>query len=202
MYTVCGNYINPIKENFTSYINSYNNINTLSNMTIQEIVDVLPQLSIIDCASLLSTMCDIPENIKRVSQILLLVPVIRVYSIIPTMTVGPSYVSISKIVSILLNMSISIIALIIANMTIPQIITIPTTSNYSLVINLQKGLILSDPSMPISKAALILSDNNISINQAALILSNMSFDKSLLILSDPNMSSDKASLISLQMKKL
>ena len=195
-YTIYGDYIiayqpytfpnGTTREYFTSYINVSNNIYTLSNMTVQEIVNIISGLSIIDTASLLSTMTDLPENIQRVSQILLQLPIEKVYSIIPTMMEHESI-----IVSILLNMPIPIIALIIANMNIPQLIVFPVTSNISSVNNLQKAIILS--SMPVSKAALILSHSNMPTCQAALILSNMSKDISSLILS--NMSNNQAILI-------
>ena len=129
-YTANGDYIitpRNIKEKFTSYINVPDDINTLSNMTIDEIVNIISQLSIIDSASLLSTMSDTPENILRVSQILLMLPLENVYSIIPTMMEQRSNMSTSIIVLILLNMPISTIALIIANMKIPQLLTIPVT---------------------------------------------------------------------------
>ena len=80
-------------------------------------------------------------------------------------------------------MPIPTIALIISNMSIPQNIYFPDTNNKSNVINIQKAVILSNPTMPTEKAALILSDNNIKTCQAALILSSMNKEISLLILS-------------------
>jgi hypothetical protein len=162
-------------------------------MPIQDIVKIITQLSIVEASSLLSIMTDSSDHIKKVSQILLQLPLDKVYSIIPTMTVEPSNISISIIVSILLNMPISTIALIIANMNIPQIEIIPIIINTSSIIDLQKAIILSDPSMPIEKAALILSDPNIPECQAASILSNMNKDKSSAILS--KMTTKQAALI-------
>ena len=190
-YTAYGNYV--INENFTAYINVPDKINTFSNMTIDQIVTVLPSLTIIDIASLLSTISDTSENIQRVSQILLLLPINQVYSIIPTMTIEPSNISISVIVSILLNMPIPTISLIIANMNIPQLIVFPVESNKSNMLYLLKATILSDPMMPPEKAALILSDKNIPICQAEIILSSMIKEKALLILS--KMPSSQSALI-------
>lgn len=185
-YTVFGDYITHIPEkteHFISYINVPDKINILLDMPTQDIVKIISQLPIVEASSLLSTITDSPEHIQLVSQILLQLPLEKVYSIIPTMTVEPSNISISIIVSILLNMPISTIALIIANMRTPQIEILPTTINTSLVINLLKPIILSDLNMPIEKAALILSDPNMPQCQAAIILDNMIKEKSLLILS-------------------
>jgi hypothetical protein len=190
-YTIYGDYI--INEPFSAYINVPNNIKTFSDMTIDQIVYLISKLSVIDSASLLSTMCDSPENIQRVSLILLQLPINKVYSIIPTMTVEPSYVSISVIVSILLYMPISTIALIIANMNIPQLIVFPIESNNSTMLYLLKAAILSDTKMPTEKSALILSDSNMPSCQAELILSSMLKETSLLILS--KMSSTQAAMI-------
>jgi len=190
-YTIYGDYI--INEYFSSYTNVTNNIYTFSTMTNNQIINVLFDLSINNIASILSTMCDSPENIKRVSEILLWLPMNKIYSIIPTMTIGPSNISISIIVSILLNMPISTIALIIENMNIPQIIIFPNESNKSTMLYLLKATILSSPNMPIDKAALILSNSNISPCQADLILSNMTKETSTLILS--KMSPTQAALI-------
>lgn len=181
-YIATGEYL--INEHFSAYINVPDDIKTITTLTIDQIVTIISKLNIISSSSsLLSTFCDTPENIQRVSQILLRLPINTVYSIIPTMTIGPSNIDISIIVSILLNMPISIIALIITNMNIPQIIIFPTESNKSNMLYLLKATILSDPMMPIDKAALILSDYNMSSCQAELILSSMSKETSLLILS-------------------
>ena len=182
-YTASGEYIinKKIIENFSSYSNIPDDINTLSTMSETEIIKIIDKLSIIQTASLLSMMVD-DNNINKVSQILLLIPLEKVYSIIPTMIISPANVTISNIVLILLNMPISTIALIISNMSIPQNIYFPDTNNKSSIINIQKAVILSNPTMPTEKAALILSDDNISTCQAALILSSMNKDISLLIL--------------------
>ena len=190
-YTIYGDYI--IHENFTAYINVLDDIKTFSTMTIDQKVSVISDLPIIEATSLLSTMCNLSENIQVVSQILLQLPINKVYSIISTMTIYPSNISISIIVSILLNMHISTIALIIANMNIPQIIIFPTESNKSTMLYLLKAAILSDQMMPTDKAALILSDSNMPSCQAELILSSMLKETSLLILS--KMSSTQAALI-------
>lgn len=196
-YKANGDY--SINENFSSYINVSEINNTLLSMTNQDIAIIINQLSINQSASLLSIMTDSSINILRVSKILLLIPIEKVYSIIPTMTIEPSNISISKLVLILLNMPISTIALIISNMKISQIINLPINSNTSSVINIQKAIILSDISMPSEKAAMILSDINISDSQAANILLSMSRYKSLEILSQ--MSNEKASIIFSIMKK-
>lgn len=190
-YTAGGDYI--INEHFSAYINVPDDIKTFSTMTIDQIVHVLSELSIIEIASLLSTICDTPENIQRVSLILLHLPINKIYSIIPTMTIEPSNISIPVIISILLNMPIPTIALIFANMNIPQLIIFPNESNKSTMLYLLKATILSDPMMPIDKAALILSDSNMPPCQAELILSSMIKSTSLLILS--KMSSTQAALI-------
>jgi hypothetical protein len=128
-----------------------------------------------------------------VSQILLLLPINKVYSIIPTMTIKPSNISISVVVSILLNMPIPTISLIIANMNIPQLIVFPLGSNKSNMLYLLKAAFLSDPMMPTEKAALILSDKNMPVCQAEMILSSMLKETALLILS--KMPSEQAALI-------
>lgn len=187
-------------EDFTSYISVSDKYNTLSSMSYQNIAIIINKtLSINEAASLLSSMSELPENILRISKILLLLPIEKVYSIIPTMTIKPSKLSISTIVLILLNMPISTIALIISNMKIPQMINIPTNNNKSSVINFQKSIILSDYLMPSEKAAMILSDPNISDSQAAYLLLSMSKEKSLEILS--KMINNKASIVSSIMKK-
>ena len=109
------------------------------------------------------------------------------------MTIEPSNISISVIVSILLNMPIPTISLIIANMNIPQLIVFPIESNKSNMLYLLKAIILSDPMMPTEKAALILSDKNMPICQAEIILSSMIKEKALLILS--KMPSSQSALI-------
>jgi len=153
--------LETIHENFTTYINSPDDIKILETMTIPEIAEIILKSSIINGSSLLASISDVPENISRVSQILLQLPITHVYSIIPTMSIISKRISIPIIVTILLNMPISVIASIIGNMNIPQVITFPVTTNRSSILYLIKSELLSDINMPIDKAALILSDSNI-----------------------------------------
>lgn len=173
--------LETIYENFTTYITSPDDIKIFSTMKILEIVEIILKLSIINASSLLLNICDTPENILRVSQVILYLPKSSVYSIIPTMIILSSYTNISIIVSILLNIPLSAISSIIGNMNIPIDIIFPATTNRYVILNLIKSEILSDINMPAHKAAIILSDQNIPRYQVELILSNMPFDKSSLI---------------------
>jgi len=182
-YIITSQYnLDSIPENFTTYITCTDNIKMFDNMKILEIVEIILKLSIINSAIFLSNICNTTENIQRVSQVLLYLPNTVVYLIIPTMIITSSKISISTIVSILLNMPLTAIASIIGNMSIPLDIIFPISTNRYKILNKIKSDILSDENIPVHKAALILSDSNIPRYQVDIILSNMSINKSSLIL--------------------
>jgi len=182
-YIITSQYnLDSIPENFTTYITCTDNIKMFDNMKILEIVEIILKLSIINSAIFLSNICNTTTNIQRVSQVLLYLPNTVVYLIIPTMIITSSKISISTIVSILLNMPLTAIASIIGNMSIPLDIIFPISTNRYKILNKIKSDILSDENIPVHKAALILSDSNIPRYQVDIILSNMSINKSSLIL--------------------
>jgi hypothetical protein len=155
-------------------------IKRLSGRPAKKSKSTLKESFSINCASLLSNICYTPNNILRVSQILLYLPITSVYSIIPSMIII-SQLSISIIATILLNMPITATASIIAKINIPLDILFLDNTNRYIILNSIKSDIIS--AMPNHKAAVILSNSNIPKYQIDLILSHMSTEKSSLILS-------------------
>jgi hypothetical protein len=171
--------LETIPEDISLYIN-YNDDENILSMTTQDIVNNILKLSIINTASLLSFICNNSENIEKMNQILLQLPITAVCLIIPTMIILTPDIT-PNIVSILLNMSIPVTALIIANINIPHVIVYPKYITRSSILYLIKSELISN--MSIENAAVILSDSNMPIRQVEIILSNMSKEKSSLILS-------------------